>query len=160
MISGAGNPAEGLKLLTANSTTWARLRDFLETGWRGIVLAQETHLLGEPLAEAQRWTARNGWRGEWAAAEPGEGAGSRGGVAVLAPSHVGIRAPAGTTGALHPGRAVAAHISAGPPGGMVGVSVYLRTGEDWSDDNRAIFRDIAEFVGSLACPWVLGGTGR
>ena len=112
---GWGSP--GLALMSANSTTWQRPRDFAETNSRFVVLGQEMHVKDEELAEAQVWAKFHHWKGVWAEAQAGPGEGTTGGVVVFSPSHMSLAAPQGCNEVLVPGRAVAAHLAAGPQAG-------------------------------------------
>eukprot|EP00974_Lingulodinium_polyedra_P125076 11193145-Lingulodinium_polyedra.AAC.1 len=55
------------------------------------------------------------------------------------------------------GRAVAAHIAAGPRGGLAVVSTYLRDGEGWSAANTATAWRVLEALASVQGPVLWAG---
>ena len=71
--------------------------------------------------------------------------GPSGGVAVLVPSHVMItESPGRDDPELVPGRLLAAHVRAGPGGGVVVISVYLHDSVGLSAVNLAIFWELIQ----------------
>ncbi len=153
---------------TANATGWLPLQRHLLRTSAHVVMAQEHHLRGEAVAAASSWARRNGWKSLWVEAEPGEGAGTRGGVAVLARDFLGVARPPWGDEMVTPGRAVAATVEAPGHRPIVFVSAYLRDGEGMSAANRAIVASIGACLQKLghggesyearanAMPFVLG----
>ena len=117
--------------------------------------------MGEDLKEAKAWCKHNGWAGVWSAALPGQGKGTMVGVCLFAPSNIGIAVPSHiSVGELSAGRAVAAHVAAGPPGGVGLASVYLHTGQGLSADNKAVLATVAEHVVSWQGRGLLRAIGK
>jgi hypothetical protein len=88
-----GNQTFALAVETANSTGWQPLQKHLVRTRAHVILAQEHHLRGAHVAAASQWARGKGWKSLWVEAEPGEGAGTRGGVAIFARDHLGIARP-------------------------------------------------------------------
>ena len=74
---------------SVNCTTWNRLKQFLLITDLSVVAAQELHIRGEKVAEADVWCRKNGWRALWAGSTEGEGTGTLGG-AILTRPHIGL----------------------------------------------------------------------
>ncbi|CAK0807829.1 unnamed protein product [Prorocentrum cordatum] len=116
---------------------------------------------GEALAKLQNKVRAAGYHGIWEPALPGQGAGSRGGVAVLAPLRVVITKPPGLDShVLHDGRMMAAHVHAGVKGGFVMLSCYFVVDVKLSPENLAMLYKLYQYVRSLEAmgvPWIVGG---
>ncbi|CAK0837890.1 unnamed protein product, partial [Prorocentrum cordatum] len=145
----------GCCLATVNASSWGPLGEYLLRADGNPTLAiavQEHHRLAKDLATQQRASKDAGWHGAWSAANPSSTStsGSVGGVAVLAPTVVSVTAPLGRDPpVLVPGRPVAGHVRAGPAGGVVVLSIYLRDGEGLSGSNLDIIWQLVQYLGRL-----------
>ncbi len=131
---------------TANSTGWAPLQRYLLKTDAHVVLGQEHHLRGEGVAAASQWSRKRGWKSLWVEAEPGDGGGTRGGVAIFARDHLGLARPPWGDEQVIPGRAAAAVLEAPGHRPLLIFSVYLRDGEGMSAANRAIMAAVGTCV--------------
>ncbi|CAK0796737.1 unnamed protein product, partial [Prorocentrum cordatum] len=116
---------------------------------------------GDALAKLQNKVRAAGYHGIWEPALPGQGVGSRGGVAVLAPLRVVITKPPGLDShVLQEGRMMAAHVHAGVKGGFVMLSCYFIVDVKLSPENLAMLYKLYQYVRSLEAmgvPWIVGG---
>ncbi len=135
-----------LTIETANSTGWHPLQRHLMRTQAHIVLGQEHHLRGEDVAAASQWARRRGWKSLWVDAEPGDGAGTRGGVTIFARDYLGLARPPWGDEMVVPGRVAAAVVEAPGHRQLLLFSAYLRDGEGMSVANRAIMAAIGACV--------------
>ena len=90
------DPAAKGAVTTVNVTSHGPLMEYLaERKGRDIVMVQETYVVADRLPAMQAQALDCGFQGVWATAIPTTGAGSQGGVAILAPTHIQVTAPPG-----------------------------------------------------------------
>ncbi|CAK0789256.1 unnamed protein product, partial [Prorocentrum cordatum] len=136
---------------------------FMRWGAKFCIAVQEHHAKaeGDALAKLQNKVRAAGYHGIWEPALPGQGVGSRGGVAVLAPLRVVITKPPGLDShVLQEGRMMAAHVHAGVKGGFVMLSCYFIVDVKLSPENLAMLYKLYQYVRSLEAmgvPWIVGG---
>ena len=109
------------------------------------MLAVQEHKADEDrLADVQRRAADKGWSGVWSPAVVTDKGGTSGGLAVLTRGRAMVTAPpCRSDPCIYPGRAMAARVHWGFPGGIVIITVYLVVGEGLSPTNMAILRSLA-----------------
>ena len=150
-------------ITTVNVSSGGPLVDFLPTCSSLCIAVQEHHAKaeGDALAKLQNKVRAAGYHGIWEPALPGQGVGSRGGVAVLAPLRVVITKPPGLDShVLQEGRMMAAHVHAGVKGGFVMLSCYFIVDVKLSPENLAMLYKLYQYVRSLEAmgvPWIVGG---
>ncbi len=140
------NQSFALAIETANSTGWQPLQKYLMRTRAHVILAQEHHLRGEQVAAASQWAKGEGWKSLWVEVGPGEGAGTRGGVAIFARDYLGMARPPWGDEMVVPGRVAAAVVEAPGHRQILMFSAYLRDGEGMSVANRAIMAAIGACV--------------
>eukprot|EP00972_Heterocapsa_arctica_P075830 11185819-Heterocapsa_arctica.AAC.1 len=93
-----------------NVIGWGSLKKYLEGGTDAhIILAQETHLLGDRAVEASSAARKLGWKVLQSTAIPGVGLGCSGGVMILARDWLGLSEP-NFDPKIVPGTAIAAKV--------------------------------------------------
>eukprot|EP00972_Heterocapsa_arctica_P038171 5620037-Heterocapsa_arctica.AAC.1 len=77
-----------------NVSGWGSLNKYLEMGTKAhLILAQETHLVGDRAVEASSAARKPGWEALQAEAIPGIGLGCSGGVMILVRDWLGLGKP-------------------------------------------------------------------
>ena len=149
------------QFVTANFTSHGPMVEFLKEATCEIVTVQEHRATGERLPDVQSRCRDAGYHGIWATAIPTDAGDSSGGVAVLAKSNITISAPPGRPDpVMEEGRMVGGHFHYGVTGGIVMISVYLRTGEGMSAANLASVWRLCEYLmelNSRGYAWMVGG---
>ncbi len=138
--------AFGLRILTANTTSWGPLMVLLRNTDADVVLAQEHHLPPWKVAEAQDWSLRHGWQAILLPAIATTTGGWSAGVGIFARPHAAMRAPMIGPEMIVPSRAVAACIE--PPGHRpcIVISAYLHDGGDLGAANLGVLADIGTHI--------------
>ena len=123
-----------------------------------VVMAQETHVVGDQVASFRHKLERAGWKVIGAPAVATVGRGSSGGVMVAARAKIGLGyAPGDSSGVVVEGRIAAAHVAAGCKGGLVCYTVYLYPSEGLSDRNVKLLESLAIHARGHGKPWLAGG---
>eukprot|EP00959_Pyramimonas_sp_CCMP1952_P031215 654408-Pyramimonas_sp.AAC.1 len=111
----------------------------METCRSKICVVQEHRTLSQHLPALQSHVRNLGYHGFFGGAVQTESGGKSGGVAILAPTHIVVKAPPALPDhVFEPGRIAAADVSWIVPGGVVIVAVYLISGEGMSAANEAL----------------------
>ena len=146
-----------LKVCTANVSGWGSARTWIrEHTSAHVICLQEHHLRSkEDLDQASAWALRQGWKSFWVSALPGDGSGTRGGVAILARHFLGLHALGHHE--LVYGRAIGCIVQI--PGGTSFAisSVYLQHGTGLDDHNSGVLAKAGQFVTTSGLPWLIGG---
>ncbi len=165
--------ADMVEIVSFNSTGSPQLRDALKEVYernkrteRGrprtvAILAQEHQLDGTRWADFQHAAKRIGWRLVGAQAARGSKGGNSAGVAVAAPSHIGVAPVTGHTWDVSPpespGRLAAVWIDTGPRGGLVGITLYAWDMEGLTTRNVRLITEAVRVGRSHGGVFVIGG---
>ena len=141
-----GSCVEGhsIQFATANRSDRGPLEEFMCSTKADVVMAQETHVVGDQVASFRHKLERVGWKVIGAPAVATVGRGSSGGVMVAARSKIGLgHAPGDSSGVVVEGRIAAAHVASGCKGGLVCYTVYLYPSEGLTDRNVKLLESLA-----------------
>ena len=123
-----------------------------------VVCQQETWLEQAKCDAAQGWAAKRGWQLALSAATPTPAGGVSGGAAVCVRASYGMRHLEGaTTFDVAPSRVAAAIVEAPLFPAFAWFSVYLRTAEQLSEQNRGLLATIGAAVAGQAAPAIVAG---
>ncbi len=144
---------------TANGTSWGPLARYLLYARADLLLYQEHHLGPEDLPAASALAQRLGWKSVFLPAEKGEGDGWRGGVAVLARSHIGLSPPRVGAYEVVPSRVLAVLVEAPGYRPFTALSAYLHHGQGLGEANMTIMEEMGLFIEAqgMHVPYLLGG---
>ena len=124
-----------------------------------VLCLQEHQLMGDKAGDAAAWPAGRGWSSVWEEAQPTEGGGTMGGLAVAVRSHWGVRAPPAARGPITvvPGRAM--HVVVDSPDGdtIEVINVYAIHSLGIVGENVEVLAAIGKRVAAAEHPWAVGG---
>ena len=149
-------------VVTFNCSEEGQLLRFLDSCEHTVVAIQEHHVAEDRLPDLQHRALDPGWHGVWSSAiKSGNQEGTQAGLAILAKGDVLVTAPPGrSTPHMANGRALAAHVHWGVPGGFILISTYLYVNEGLSDINVRILAEICEYievVNAMGLDWIVAG---
>jgi exonuclease III len=155
-VQAAKKVSFGLRIVTANTSSWSTAQLFLAQTTAHVVCVQEHKLHGqEKIDEAYAWAAKLGWTSIWSQAVMTEKDGYSGGVAIFARNGVGLRQQDIDTSTSH--RVVAGILEAPSIPVMDIVSVYFKSVTGMSGEKADLMAELAHFGSQSARPGVIAG---
>ena len=149
------------RIITANVSDAKQMVDYLAVADATVLAVQEHRTGADQLADVQARARDKGWSGAWIPGVATEAGGTSGGLAILTRGKAMITVPPGKDShVLVDGRAMAARVHWGCPGGLVFVNLYLVVGEGPSECNCSILHDVALYlaeVNSRGFDWIVCG---
>ena len=142
-----------LRVESVNTNGWRALQRRIVSTEAHVILAQETWILPDAVAEASMWAANKGWKSLWAPAATGPGGGASGGTAIFVRDFLGLRFPQHGSHVWHPARACVGIVDVLGLRPFLAVAVYCHVGTGPCGDNITLLENVGAAMKAQGDGW-------